>query len=365
MKNVFSAFLLILICVSCKRKEIKNRDFEIIGKIKNLDNGSLVVLKSNSEKYDSVYSKNGEFSFKLNRKNYLEGLYDLNFLNSKDSSSLILNFWNEGKNIEITGNYRDSGSVKVINSHVNNICREYFDIIKQYDKKVAKVLPRVKDPSNISNILQKYLDSINKDQVDLLFKYPNNYFSLDRVILQKEKIPLSDLVLYYNKLSPSFKQSKNGRLINDYLDSKQVAIGKEIVDFKAKTIDGKSIKLSDFKGKIILLDFWANWCTWCHVQNKEEFTPLNKKYTKDLVIISYSLDEKMEEWKEAVMRDSYKWINLSNLKGMNDPITYSYKIDILPHSFLINKEGVVVKEFIGYEGKNLIDKEIEKILKKE
>ena len=92
----------------------------------------------------------------------------------------------------------------------------------------------------------------------------------------------------------------------------------------------------------------------------------DKKYKdQGLTIISYSIDKKSAEssWKAASIKDNIDWVNITNLKGFSDPIAGQYSISSIPNSFLINKEGIIVKSFKGYKkGSNKIEKEIKKLL---
>ena len=366
MKNKIY-LIVILTCISCNlsKNEKLDKNYNIVGNIKNLNDSTIISvsdLLSGTIIIDSIYSKNQKFVLNLKKSNS-EELFLLKLRNKKDSIVFNMDFWNENKNILIEGDLSIKENIKIDNSTINDFLRDYRSIPNNYNNQLEKVFKTVKEPKKIQLFLEKFMDSIENDQISLLFTKPNTLFSISEILRYKHKLSSDRLRSYYQKLNDEIKMSSNGKLINEYLSSEQVVAGKKFINFTAKDTNGKKIKLSDFKGKIILLDFWAYWCTWCHVQNKEEFSYLNEKYKKDLVIISYSLDEDEKVWRKSIKKDSYKWINLSNLKGMNDPITYKYKINILPHSFIIDKNGMIVKDFIGYNRDSLIEKEIKKLIK--
>ena len=137
--------------------------------------------------------------------------------------------------------------------------------------------------------------------------------------------------------------------------------------FTAFDLNDKEIGIEEFKGKVILLDFWASWCVPCHEQNQKEFSEIYEKYKKEnFILISYSLykNEDKEKWKEASKKDNINWINISNLKGFDDPISRQYNITSIPNSFLIDQNGIIVKSFKGYDPENeIIESEILKLMK--
>ncbi|WP_299674556.1 TlpA disulfide reductase family protein [uncultured Tenacibaculum sp.] len=361
MRNIL-IILVVALITSCSN-QTKNKNYLIEGDLVHLEAGCKISMNPNtkSDQKITVISSKEKFVFELNNS-IDKGEYTLEIFNPKDSTKQNLYFWYNKQDLLFKGDFNQFKQIKVKNDETNNIAHKYYQVIDNYDRKMSKLLATVKDPDKLNVLVTKYFDSIQNDQKALIFKQSNNPFSLHKIVFLKNKFSSDSLSIVYNKLSDNLKKSTNGKLLRNYLSSKRVEIGKNFIDFKAETIKGNNVKLSDYNGKIILLDFWANWCTWCHVQNKKEFTPLQTKYKDDLVIISYSLDETKEDWQEAIRKDSYKWENLSNLKGLNDPVSYMYKVNLLPHSFLIDKQGKVVKEFIGYEGENKIEAEIQKLL---
>lgn len=131
--------------------------------------------------------------------------------------------------------------------------------------------------------------------------------------------------------------------------------GREIVGYD---VDGKRVALSDFRGKVVLVDIWASWCKPC-IQEFAEIKKLRDRY-KELVIIGYSVDEKKNEeaWKKALVTHELSWINLSELNGWNSRIAADYGIQAIPFTLLFDREGVIA-------GRNLHAHNLEAALKKQ
>lgn len=246
-----------------------------------------------------------------------------------------INFWFENGEITINGNYDEFENSTIMNSPLNELYNHYL--------KLESTAHR-----------------------GFIFKSPNNYFSLSKLMEYPELVPADSLKLFYSKLNNKLKESENGITLNNYISLEKIQIGDHYIDFEAKDLEGTIVKLSDFKGKIILLDFWATWCQFCHIQNQDEFAYLNKKYQNDdVVIISYSLDTKKELWEKSSKFDNIDWINISNIKGMNDPIATRFNLRALPQSFLFDKNGIMVEIFEGYDSENnTIEQAIDKLINK-
>ncbi|MFZ2283024.1 MAG: TlpA disulfide reductase family protein [Lutibacter sp.] len=367
-------FLLLIISIfSFKEKTnstIQNseNEFTINAKVENLKDGLTIILtKGDSRNFDfkdidSTLSSDGTFSFKGNSKN--PSKYYISIRDYKAKVGKNIHLWIENGITSINGSYDDFENSKIEGSSLNKIDKQHASIMVEFNKQMEEELKLIKDEKEKKPIYDKYYKLINKEQLGFIYKYPNNYFSLSNLIIYENSISKDSLQLFYSQLDTVLQNSDKGLALKDFFTTERIKIGGYYKDFEAKDLNGNNVKLSNFKGKVILLDFWAWWCHWCHTQNLEEFSYLNKKYGKDnVVIVSYSLDTNKKLWEKYSKNDKIDWVNISNLKGFDDPIAIYFGIQSLPNSFLIDQNGILIKSFVGYDPENnTIEKEIDKLL---
>lgn len=120
---------------------------------------------------------------------------------------------------------------------------------------------------------------------------------------------------------------------------------KQAPDFVTKDMDGRTVKLSDFKGKYLLLDFWASWCRPCRAKMKELKEVYPKLQKKGIIVCSISLDEKREQWEKATREDGIVWANTCDLKPFRvNEIAAAYKVTSVPTLFVIDPQGVIISQ---------------------
>lgn len=147
----------------------------------------------------------------------------------------------------------------------------------------------------------------------------------------------------YDELSVRVKNTTEGKTYGTLLQ-KLVSLmpGEQAPDFTAPDAEGKMIKLSSFRGKYVLLDFWASWCIPC----RREFPWLKKVYaqykSKGFEIIGYSIDNDKSLWLSAIDNEDVPWTHLSLLKGPDDLVSQQYEVHSVPSNWLIDPNGKII-----------------------
>jgi peroxiredoxin len=113
-------------------------------------------------------------------------------------------------------------------------------------------------------------------------------------------------------------------------------------DFTLPDANGKNISLAAYKGKYVLVDFWASWCGPCRQENPNVVRAYNKFKGKNFTILGVSLDENRDKWLEAVKKDALAWDQVSDLKGWQSPVVPLYSINSIPANYLLDPQGKII-----------------------
>ena len=147
------------------------------------------------------------------------------------------------------------------------------------------------------------------------------------------------------------------KLIHQSINSaKATSIGRQAIDFTQPDVNGKNISLSSYKGKYVLVDFWASWCGPCRTENPNVLKAYNDYKEKGFDVLGISLDNDKAAWLKAIQKDHLPWTQVSDLKAQNNDAYVAYGIKGIPFNVLLDKNGVIV-------GKNLRGEGLEKKLK--
>jgi peroxiredoxin len=154
----------------------------------------------------------------------------------------------------------------------------------------------------------------------------------------------------YKQLGPVAKASEPGRSVSKFMTTyDKTAIGTK-PDFAQADVNGKQVKLSDLRGKYVLVDFWASWCGPCRAENPNVVAMYNKYHGQGFEVLGVSLDGKKEPWVKAIETDGLAWTQLSDLQGWKNAVAVQYGIAAVPQNFLVDPQGkVIAKNLRGEE----------------
>lgn len=261
----------------------------------------------------------------------------------------------------------------IYDTATNKIWKEF----KEYTAKESQTITKFWEKhgneigmvDSISLLNQKLNKLRNNRIIKFLKNHPNDYFSfwlfkvqvlnMSLIFMSNDTSYLRSLLVSFNATFPdNFTKSYEGRQVTEKLEglikaqeAKQVAFA-----FSMKDTTGKVINLSDFKGKYILLDFWASWCSPCRFNNPV-LKNINDKYQNaNFKLISISGDENLDRWEGAIQTDSMNWTNISDLKGWGGNVISEYGIKAFPTYIIVDPAGTII-----YRSLNEIEKVQEKM----
>lgn len=128
------------------------------------------------------------------------------------------------------------------------------------------------------------------------------------------------------------------------------AIGKEAPEIVLENAEGKEVRLSDLRGRMVLLDFWASWCQPCRKEHPQLKQLYEQYKNRGFEIYSVSLDDKREPWLQAVREDQIPWIQVSDLTGYESGVARLYNVNAIPKTYLIDQQGKIVAKDLRAEG---------------
>lgn len=344
----FAVFLGICILAACSSENVCRID----GTIRGMEGqDSIYVLRSTGEfTRDTVMQAqidNGHFNFELPQDLWGEK-YELKIGNQRFS----LSFFAEQGNIEITGNVDSLYQAEVKGTPDNDKWAAY----QRFNAELAQEGNRLRAALNAEQLP----DSVKRvKNISLFQELEAKCIHYEDSVANSDPKSVFGLYLYYNKMwkwkynemdgilakFPDLKENRYYKEMKVKADVlRKIAPGAIAPDFKVKTVDGGEISLSSFRGKYVILDFWASWCAPCRAAT-ECIKGIYKKYNaQGLEVFSVSLDDDKDAWLKAIKDDGMEWKQGCQLLkgGKFTPVAQLYGIDGIPAFWVIDPDGKIL-----------------------
>lgn len=366
-KNLFALTMATCLCVPAMAQK-KTDLFSLSGNVNGAD--SVIIYYQNAAGKIINISKPI-----VNKKFLISGK-----INSPCSASVMFKnkgevisqqqFWDRRKEIyleaakmTISGEARNLNTLKITGSQSQTELEELThktDVVRKEMEPISNALMQEKDHEKASEIrdqLEPYNDRIKRITYDFFIAHPNSYVTVNTMRFYTSRMKLDSVKKVYNNFNANLKKTAEVKdIAKEIVRIEKGSPGNMATNFTATDINGKSLSLSDFKGKYVIIDFWASWCVPCRKGNPHLIKVFNAYKDKGLDVIGISDDDRNHSaWKKAVDQDQIGiWhhvlrgldmdLRMKNLPNPAD-ISEKYGISSLPTKILIDPSGKIIGRY--------------------
>ena len=347
MKKISLLFCLLFTATAFSQ----GKGYVINGTIKQVPDNSYIYL---THKYneatliDSSLVKEGKFLFK--GKTPEPNMY---WITLKKIENPVLIFFVDNTSISITAQADSMGEAHIKGGATQNDYKTWLQMQSKYGETRRQLIMQYnqygKENDQVS--AKRIIDTAGvlertyvKDIENFIKKHPQSCigaYAIFSVTLDWPKIEEYDAM--YNALSEQVKKGKFGKLAEEKVNSmKGTTVGYAAINFTLPDLDGKNVTLSSYKGKYVLVDFWASWCGPCRAENPAVAAAYQKYKAKGFDVLGVSLDQNKDKWKQAVEKDNLTWTHVSDLKGWQNEVAQKYGVTSIPFNVLLDKDGKIL-----------------------
>jgi peroxiredoxin len=381
MKSFVHLVFLTLLSVSAFAQKGNNK-FTIAGTLQGFgDNVHAIYMnysKDGKPKIDSAIVNNGKYSFTGELDEPVVANLRVRWKPAEDGSVPrlvardIAMVYIEPGNMTFTS-VDSFSNIKVKGSKSQDA---FVDLLKKIDRsdKYKALYAKYDEKKNaddkegmeaVMEEINKLSEEVRKEYKDYVQKNPNSpvaFYALEQYA--GYDIDPVDVEPLFNLLPESKRTSVAGTAFKERIEkAKKTMVGVMAMDFTQTDTAGVPVSLSSFRGKYVLIDFWASWCGPCRVENPNVVAAYQKYHDKGFDIIGVSLDRPndKDKWLKAIYDDNLTWTHVSDLKFWDNEVSRMYGVMAIPQNYLIDPQGKIVAK--NLRGKALHDK-LEELLGK-
>lgn len=346
MKNLILFLTLLISFSACSSR--KSNEYLINGKIIGNFTGNVYMQKNADGQFqilDTAVVENGKFKFQGvidNPDIYYIGLDEARFVG----------FFNEASEINISFNI-DSLNKPIVEGSVSDVeYRKYLNKLNEFQSSEIGIYSKYNEAARTKDsvqmkLLEGQMEEFDKKRKADILEYitgnPSSFVSPYIAMRHSYEFELSDLKNIMTSLDSKVKKSSFSVMLEDRIKIlESVEVGQVGPDFTMNDPEGNPMTLSNMRGKIVLIDFWASWCGPCRRENPNVVAAYKKFSAKGFDILGVSLDKDAASWKEAISEDGLTWSHVSDLQYWNNAASKLYGVMSIPSNVLLDANGVII-----------------------